>query len=420
MEVLMFLKFPRHLILTPVLFALLTGAAAADEFHYNNFLIGDRASGMGGAYTAVSDDPSGLYYNPAGIVYSTGRNLSASVNAFYNLDKKYDAVIGGQGWERHSSSLLPNFFGITQPLGKFQFGFSYAVPDSIQEDQSQSFFGSFPTTYGTNARTYIINFNNQDNTYNFGPSLAYEINSKISVGMTFYLHHRSSKTILNQMIVLEDGRFEWLNKYVDRVERGFKPIIGIMVSPVDKFTVGLSIARTYLYGDSMDIQETSKFADAATADDFTFETGNNAGSERKYPYEIRAGVGYFASPSLLITADAAYYSKLNDPSGDRVSVVNGAVGAEYYLNKSWAVRGGVFSNLANTPELQAGRSNQDEKIDYYGLSASISNFTRNTSITFGGNMTNGSGKAQILEGSTNIQNADSTGWTIFLSSSYSY
>ena len=29
------------------------GVATADEFHYNNFLIGDRAAGMGGAYTAI-------------------------------------------------------------------------------------------------------------------------------------------------------------------------------------------------------------------------------------------------------------------------------------------------------------------------------------------------------------------------------
>jgi len=47
----------------------------ADEFHYNNLLIGDRASGMGGAYTAISDDASGMYYNPAGIVYVTDKNF---------------------------------------------------------------------------------------------------------------------------------------------------------------------------------------------------------------------------------------------------------------------------------------------------------------------------------------------------------
>ena len=56
--------------------------AFADGYHYNNILIGDRASGMGGAYTAISDDASGLFYNPAGIVYVVDRNFSATVNTF--------------------------------------------------------------------------------------------------------------------------------------------------------------------------------------------------------------------------------------------------------------------------------------------------------------------------------------------------
>ena len=90
------------------------------------------------------------------------------------------------------------------------------------------------------------------------------------------------------------------------------------------------------------------------------------------------------------------------------------------MNKNWAVRAGLFSNLANTPEVQSGRINQDEKVDLYGVSASVSNFTRNTSITLGGSYSSGSGKAQILDNSTNIQDVKETGWMIFLSSSYSY
>jgi len=414
----MFQKSVRQLLWSLVLIPLLCGVSFADEFHYNNFIIGDRASGMGGAYTAVSDDPSGLYYNPAGIVYSTGRNLSASVNAYYNQNKKYDNVIGGRGWERNSSALLPNFFGITQPLGKFQFGFSYAVPDSIREDQSQDFY-NVPTTLGT-ASQYVINFRNEDNTYNFGPSLAYQYSDSLSAGMTLYLHHRSSQTILNQLILLSSGNSEWSNQYIDLVERGYKPVLGVMWSPVDKWTVGLSIAKTFLYSESKSSQVTFKDATAVPPLDLSL-TFDSTNAKRKYPYEVRGGIAYFASSSLLVTADGAYFTKVTDPVyGDRVSVLNGALGAEYYLDKNWAVRGGLFTNLANTPKLDSSRSGQDEKVDFYGVSASISNFTRNTSITFGGNYTTGSGKAQIISGSTNIQDVTATGWMIFLSSSYSY
>lgn len=403
-----------------VVFVVTSGVSTADEFHYNNMLIGDRASGMGGAYTGVSDDPSGLYYNPAGIVYTTGRNLSASVNAYYNTSKEYKSVIGGNGWERKATSLLPNFFGIVQPLGKLKFGFSYAVPDSIKEDQDQTFGGSLPTSLGSPAIRYTINFNNEDSTYLIGPSIAGELTSSLSAGLTLYMYHRSNQTILNQLIVLQDGRYEWSNQYIEKVERGYKPIIGVMWTPAEKLSIGVSLAKVIVYSSSMMSQSTIKDANAATPDDFTsIEVGDS--TRKKYPYELRVGAGYFPSSSLLVSADAAYYTKVADPvNGDRVSVVNIALGTEYFLDRSWAVRGGLYSDMANTPKLDPTRSNQDEKIDLYGMSLSVSNFSRNTSVTLGGSLTMGSGKAQILSGSNEIQNIDQAGWMMFLSSSYSY
>ena len=67
-----------NLFLLSALVALST--AQADEYHYINMLVGDRAAGMAGAYTAVSDDTGGLFYNPAGIVYAPGSSLSGSMN----------------------------------------------------------------------------------------------------------------------------------------------------------------------------------------------------------------------------------------------------------------------------------------------------------------------------------------------------
>jgi long-subunit fatty acid transport protein len=320
-------KFSAAIAMTVILFAT-SGISTADEFHYNNMLIGDRATGMGGAYTGVSDDPSGLYYNPAGIVYTTGRNLSASVNAYYNTSKEYKNVIGGNGWERKATSLLPNFFGIVQPLGKLKFGFSYAVPDSIKEDQDQTFGGSIPTTLGSPATRYTINFNNEDNTYLVGPSVAGELTSSLSAGLTLYLYHRSNQTILNQFILLQDGRYEWSNQYIEKVERGYKPVLGIMWTPVEKLSVGVSLARILVYSSSVMSQTLIKDANAATPNDYTsIDTGNS--TRKKYPYELRVGAGYFPTSSLLVSGDAAYYTKVTDPvNGDRVSVMNLAVGTE--------------------------------------------------------------------------------------------
>lgn len=395
---------------------LFSGPAAGDEYHYNNVLIGDRATGMGGAYTAVSDDATGLYYNPAGIVYATGKNLSASVNAFYHLAKTYEGVIGGKDWERTSSALLPNYFGIVQPLGSgVRFGFSYAVPDTSNEDQDQVFGLSGNSTY-------IINFNNDDNTYNFGPSLAAEITGNFSAGVTLYLHKRNAQMILNQIVDTPSGA-EWTNKYFELNEWGVRPLIGLAWSPVDKLSLGLSVSKTFVLSSRSTDQVTCSDpaaigTDCPGVDLITSKKPDD--TKRKYPSRITLGAAYFASSRFLLSGDLTYYTKVPADRifGSKVSVLNAALGTEYYLNKTWAIRGGVFTNMANTPEIKAGVPSSEEHIDLYGGSLSLSHFTRNTSVTLGGSIVSGTGESQLV--GTSVQDASALGWTISLSSSYSY
>jgi len=416
--------------------------AYADQFHYNNLIIGDRASGMGGAYTAISDDATGLYYNPAGIVYSSGRNLSASVNAYYNLTKKYDGVIGGQGWVRNSSALLPNYFGIVQPLGKVKFGFSYAVPDSINEDQDQTFYNLSLSSGLAKLNPYVyipsyyINFNNEDNTYNFGPSIAMEISKKLSVGVTLYAHQRKAQRILNQFITFRGTSgssntdykgFEWDNTYLQISETGIRPILGIMYAPVDKLSIGFAVSKTYILSSTRTIQNTmgtdNLYVDAITNKIPPEPIIDTTTVKRIYPTQMSFGAAYFVSDNLLVTGDLSYFTETesNDPSfGSRSAVLNIALGTEYFLTKNWAVRGGYFTNYANTPEITPGiRSQTEEHIDMLGGTMSLSHYTRNTSITLGGSVTQGKGKAQIT-GSGATQDASTFGWTLSLSSTYSY
>ncbi len=196
-------------------FVFLVSLSMADDFHYNNIIVGDRAAGLGGAYIAVSDDAAGMYYNPAGVSYSIGRNLSASVNAYYNLEKKFEGVIGSYGWKRKSSALIPNFFGIIQPLGSIKLGLSYAVPDSIKEDQDQVFFNVNP-----NVDRYIINLNNDDNTYNIGVTVAKDISKSFATGLTLYLHRRETQTIFNQFVErTSPSSHEWTGSYLEPMKQ---------------------------------------------------------------------------------------------------------------------------------------------------------------------------------------------------------
>ena len=50
-----------------------------DDFHFQNFPVGQRSLGMGGAATALGEDPSAAFYNPAGIGNVGSATLSASL-----------------------------------------------------------------------------------------------------------------------------------------------------------------------------------------------------------------------------------------------------------------------------------------------------------------------------------------------------
>lgn len=388
---------------------LLTGSVEADIFHYENLPVGYRASGMGGAYTAVSDDTAGLYYNPAGIVYAATPNLSASANAYYHTSKTYEGGLGGMSdWQRSSDKLLPNFFGILYPLGKGVLGFSYVVPDATKEDQDQEF--SDPSASISN---FVINFNNEDNTFNIGPSYAVALTDELSIGSTLYFHYRKREWALNQVVEFTGGGSQWFNTYFESSEYGLRPMLGVMWSPLEKFSFGLNLNKTFIFSSDSKRQTTNY-------DGSLSRSVIDSSEKRELPLAVKLGAAYFPSSRLLVSADLDYYADADDAFFNREPVLNVALGAEYYLTSQWAVRGGAYTNAANTPELTSGLTDQPEHVDLYGLSASITRFTRSTSLTLGVNYSFGSGEAQVVQGSTDMQDVKVKNLAVFLSSSYTY
>lgn len=389
------------------------GIGAADEYHYQNILIGERAAGLAGAYTAVSDSPAGLYYNPSGIVYAPSGNVSASVNAYHVGRKSYKRGLSGlSDWERESSSFIPNFFGVIQPLGKGAIGFSYAVPDSIIEDQDLEFTD---TTSGISK--YVINFDNSDRTYNIGPSYALEVTEGFSIGATLYVHHRERQWISNQIAMLTNGSFQWINTYFQTKEYGLRPILGMMWSPMDKISLGLSVSNTTLLNSDTSSQVATKSASATSL----LRATSSSDLKRAHPIATTLGVAYFPSKALLLSLDLSMNSSTTDELfGDKNETFNAAAGAEYYLNSAWVLRSGLYTNNANTPDLTNALTGQAEHIDYIGGSASISRFMRSSSITLGFNYSMGDGKGQIVGGSNEIQEIEAYSYTLFLSTAYSF
>ena len=109
-------------------------------------------------------------------------------NTYHVTKKTYVGAFGGKDWIRNSSELLPNFFGLIKKYGYSTLGFSFLVPDSNVAHQDQIIRG----LEGLGINEYVLNLHSDDTTYYFGPSYAYWLSEKFSVGLTFYYMYRKS------------------------------------------------------------------------------------------------------------------------------------------------------------------------------------------------------------------------------------
>jgi long-chain fatty acid transport protein len=197
---------------------------------------------------------------------------------------------------------------------------------------------------------------------------------------------------------------------------------------VEKLSLGVSVSTIYLFQSDATFQETcvntanpsSCGTTATPAFPFKVPTISTIPEKRVYPIRVAVGAAYFPTSNLLISTDFTYHTAVDDPVfGNKIATLDAAVGTEYYISKKWAVRAGLFTNLANTPPIVAGVTSIEEHVNIYGGSLSLTRFSGDTSVTLGGSMSYGVGQSQIGgTSSTAAQDATTFGWTMFLSSSY--
>jgi len=404
-------------------------ALYADEAHNINQIVGDRALGMAGAYAGISDDPAGMYYNPAGIAYSSSASISANVNTVQALDISYkDALNDEYDYNRNSFQVLPNFFGVLQPLGGWMVGFSSSIVDSAQEKQDQE-FSAF-----ADIERFILNSTNVDTVYNIGPTVAKKLSDELSIGLSLHFHYRRAEFISNQHYKFnaDDNReILWVNIYNKKSEQGIRPKLGIQWSPASNWSIGLVVDKTFLVAAS----ETSQLSRCVTNSiavgclDFPDEDKNPDDRKdaeiteytdtRTYPWQVRTGIAWFPNSALLVSADAIYNSGVIVAGRGREPTLDGALGLEWYWSPKWAFRGGVYTAFASTPELIKGESGQEAHIDIYGLTTSVTRFNKGSAISLGLIGNYGNGSAQITATDL-IQETTLSGMTAFFTTSYRY
>ncbi|HMV42150.1 MAG TPA: hypothetical protein PK079_04785 [Leptospiraceae bacterium] len=370
--------------------------AQSTPTHSIRGMYGDRAAGMGGAFAAVSDDPSGAFYNPAGLGFISNTSVTTSVISYNDDRQSYNNFPSyGLSLQGKSMGITSGFIGSVRSFGNFKVGFTIASPTNYNVDQYSNSFNSL----GNTTNSVKLRLSESLSTTYVGPSFAYMINEKISIGTTFFgffERYRSSQEIL---VTASDNTYVNPSTESLRDSRGFLPIIGIQFMPTSKFSLGLSIRKPFTTS-GYERDFTRLTANNTNASNINFEDssssrygavignpsslgvpnnqtlflgGNSQVNGRvPEPKEIRFGFAWFASKRFLLSADVIYTSGYHfnkylynyEPTKrifaltdnriralDLEPVTNFAAGLEYYLFEFLAIRLGYYTNYANAKNI---------------------------------------------------------------------
>lgn len=158
---------PKRIFIFLALFLLIISGARGGG--WNNTLMGWKALGLGGAFVGVADDPSAVFYNPAGLVFQR-ENINFSIGGF-SIWPTHEYVMpnGVRAQSRYNAS-LPQIFFSYRSSSKLTLGFGFYAPyagggvDWKEEELGRP----FKSMLGI---------------YTFTPTLSYQISEKLSLGL---------------------------------------------------------------------------------------------------------------------------------------------------------------------------------------------------------------------------------------------
>jgi long-chain fatty acid transport protein len=139
---------------------------------------GAKAMGMGFAFTAQANDPSAIYFNPAGLVQLEGNNAMVGVTYIRENGATFSGVTpltGGASVSETQKDLdffIPNAYITRKSSPHFAYGVGVFVPFGLgqeYEDKNASIFRNQITKI--DLMTFVVN-----------PTVAYRVNEFLSVG----------------------------------------------------------------------------------------------------------------------------------------------------------------------------------------------------------------------------------------------
>jgi long-chain fatty acid transport protein len=342
----------RILIIAALAMILIAPAIMASGFGY--YQHGTKATGMGGAFVAMADDASAVYYNPAGIAFQKGTSIMAG---FHPVKPNSTATFANISTDTTTPWKPPAAGYITGGLtDSIRYGFGVFVPYGLEVRWPETWIGN-QISY----RSYLTS-------YYFRPVIAIKLNDNFAIGggVDFVYSKvelgRMNRVTVNPLLPTAS---------IDASIAGDGSGVGFNLSALWKVNEQFSLGVKYQHEVEIDYEGTVDFTATPTASALVNGIINNIFTDQDVktsitmPAEFVAGLSFKASEDLTLNADVQWtkwsvYDQLDiaftNPTlnfGDVNSWDDSWMfrfGGEYWVSHDFALRGGYIRDTNPAPD----------------------------------------------------------------------
>ena len=343
-------------ILTSLLSIMLSGfGPSALGSGFLNYSQGASAAAMGGAYIAYANDPTAVFYNPAGIAFLDGTQVSlgTSMVTFRSTlglpnwpDSKYRSVHNEEKWDYHSSFYISHRFG-----NRVSFGFGYFSPYGASIEWPED----YPLRYAS--------ISDSSKTYVFNPVIAVKLNERVSAAIG--LSYIDSKVSREQALLFDftetgaaSSSFVAQSSYeVDGKVWGLNA--GALYREKD-FSLGLNWRGGYQieYEGNLNVQSSDVRIPPPLNPNLILPESSSISFSYNYPHIFGAGAWFNLAEKLTAAIDVHYvlWSALDQGSIDFDDPFFTDFSVEYDWRDSFQFMGGMEYRLSEKLVLRTGIS----------------------------------------------------------------
>ncbi len=373
--------------------ALVAATAHATDGRYREFVVGERAGGMGGAAIAVASDVDALFYNPAGLSHSRGDSISLSANLYGTEHYRTEGALDWGADDKSDSfvSIPGAMGGVSRLSDEWVAGFGAFAP----KQEKRHLIASSPD------RTSFTHSDYDDQTLWIGPSVSWApVGSRLSLGAGLFAVYRDCS--LSQSAYMS-GVYT-MNGALDIKALGLLASFGAQLDLGDGWSVGAVVQTPNFRVWDDGTLSFNMVEGAGGANGGLYSTDVRV--DNYIPWQLAVGVGKTEPGVWGFALDAIYHpSKTYDfmrwnvegfPLSESVhlhSVLDVSLGGEYVVAGRYPIRAGVYTACSSIrlPDDPSETNFVSSDVDMYGVTFSVGRRNERMSVNFGIDCAFGSG-----------------------------